>query len=159
MRMKSLGLALTMCGMMCGIMTATAASAQPAAQGSSQDAVPTGKGGWGLPALNVPPILLQKRGKPKPPPPPTANNGINYHNGPVMLGTVNMYYIWYGDWSGNSSAVILVSIASANANAVTTAKNGRRSATSTRAPGRRSRLVSMAPVRCFVESNSQGRRR
>jgi len=29
-------------------------------------------------------------------------NGINYHGGPVMLGTVNVYYIWYGDWSGNS---------------------------------------------------------
>src|ERR1700746_1885149 len=26
-------------------------------------------------------------------------NGINYHNGPV-LHTVNVYYIWYGDWNG-----------------------------------------------------------
>jgi len=103
MRLKSLGLALTMCGILCGIMTATAAS--------GQDAVPTGKGGWGLPASNVPPVLLEKRGKPKPPPPPAANNDINYHNGPVMLGTVNIYYIWYGDWSGNSAVDILSDLA------------------------------------------------
>ena len=25
------------------------------------------------------------------------SNGIDYHGGPVMLGTVNMYYIWYGN--------------------------------------------------------------
>ncbi|HEX5431704.1 MAG TPA: hypothetical protein VFW83_07045 [Bryobacteraceae bacterium] len=28
----------------------------------------------------------------------TSNNGIFYHGGPVMLGTVNVYYIWYGNW-------------------------------------------------------------
>ncbi len=28
-----------------------------------------------------------------------TGNGINYHNGPV-LHTVNVYYIWYGDWNG-----------------------------------------------------------
>jgi hypothetical protein len=25
-------------------------------------------------------------------------NGINYHGGPVMHGTVNVYFIWYGNW-------------------------------------------------------------
>ncbi len=34
----------------------------------------------------------------------TTSNGINYHGGPVMTNTINMYYIWYGDWSGNTSA-------------------------------------------------------
>ncbi len=29
----------------------------------------------------------------------TTGNGIDYHNGPV-LHTVNVYYIWYGDWNG-----------------------------------------------------------
>src|SRR5512143_1253929 len=29
----------------------------------------------------------------------STSNGINYHGGPVMLGTVNVYYIWYGNWS------------------------------------------------------------
>jgi sugar lactone lactonase YvrE len=28
-----------------------------------------------------------------------TGNGINYHNGPV-LHTINVYYIWYGDWNG-----------------------------------------------------------
>lgn len=28
----------------------------------------------------------------------TSTNGIFYHGGPVMLGTVNMYYIYYGAW-------------------------------------------------------------
>ncbi|HET9209507.1 MAG TPA: hypothetical protein VFR03_03880 [Thermoanaerobaculia bacterium] len=99
MRLKSLGLTLTMCG----IMTA-AANAQAVSPGGGHDVVPTGKGGWNLQAAPN----LEKR-KPKPPPPPA--NGINYHNGPVMLGTVNMYYIWYGDWSGNSAVDILSDLA------------------------------------------------
>jgi len=34
----------------------------------------------------------------------TTGNGINYHNGPVMHNGVNIYYIWYGDWSKDSTA-------------------------------------------------------
>ena len=41
----------------------------------------------------------------------TTSNGINYHGGPVMLGTVNVYYIWYGNWSGNSATTILTDFA------------------------------------------------
>jgi hypothetical protein len=40
-----------------------------------------------------------------------TSNGINYHGGPVMLGTVNAYYIWYGNWSGNSATTILTDFA------------------------------------------------
>ena len=36
-----------------------------------------------------------------------GDNGIVYHGGPVMLGAVNVYYIWYGDWSGNTAPTIL----------------------------------------------------
>ncbi len=43
---------------------------------------------------------------------PTRGTGINYHGGPVMLGTVNAYYIWYGNWSGNSATTILTDFAS-----------------------------------------------
>lgn len=32
---------------------------------------------------------------------------ISYHKGPVMLGTTHAYYIWYGNWSGNSATTIL----------------------------------------------------
>src|SRR5512142_949604 len=38
-----------------------------------------------------------------------GTNGISYHGGPVMLGTVNVYYIWYGSWAGNSATSILTS--------------------------------------------------
>jgi hypothetical protein len=29
---------------------------------------------------------------------------IKYHGGPVMLGTTNVYFIWYGDWSTDRAA-------------------------------------------------------
>ena len=28
-----------------------------------------------------------------------TGNGISYHGGPVMRGTVNVYFIWYGEWA------------------------------------------------------------
>jgi len=36
----------------------------------------------------------------------STSNGIFYHGGPVMLGTVNAYFIWYGNWNGNSATTI-----------------------------------------------------
>ena len=41
----------------------------------------------------------------------TKSNGIDYHGGPVMTGTTNVYYIWYGNWSGNSAVSILTDLA------------------------------------------------
>jgi len=41
-----------------------------------------------------------------------STNGINYHGGPVMLGTVNVYYIWYGTWTNNTATTILTTFAS-----------------------------------------------
>ncbi|MFO0761663.1 MAG: hypothetical protein U0359_34795 [Byssovorax sp.] len=38
---------------------------------------------------------------------PKAGNGISFHGGPVMLGTVHLYYIWYGNWAGNTATSIL----------------------------------------------------
>jgi hypothetical protein len=35
---------------------------------------------------------------------PLSTNGISYHGGPVVLGTVNLYYIWYGNWDFSSDA-------------------------------------------------------
>jgi hypothetical protein len=43
---------------------------------------------------------------------PVKGNGINYHGGPVMTGTVSLYYIWYGSWSGNTATTILPDFAS-----------------------------------------------
>ncbi len=39
-------------------------------------------------------------------------SGIYYHGGPIMLGTVRFYYIWYGDWTGNTATTILADFAS-----------------------------------------------
>jgi len=40
------------------------------------------------------------------------SNGINYHGGPVMTSQNAIYYIWYGNWSGNSATTILTDFAS-----------------------------------------------
>jgi hypothetical protein len=37
-------------------------------------------------------------------------NGISYHGGPVMTGTPNIHYIWYGNWSGNTATTLLPSL-------------------------------------------------
>lgn len=55
--------------------------------GDSGDAKPDGKGN-------------KSRNK-------NGGNGIFYHGGPLLLGTTNIYYIWYGNWAGNSASTIL----------------------------------------------------
>ena len=32
----------------------------------------------------------------------TGGNGISYHGGPIITGTTNVYYIWYGNWSADT---------------------------------------------------------
>lgn len=39
-------------------------------------------------------------------------NGITYHGGPVMLGQIKVYYIWYGNWVNNTASTILENLAS-----------------------------------------------
>ena len=67
---------------------------------------------------NSPKVIARSRnnhdGQPFAPPHGNAkpgSNGITYHNGPllgVVGGTpVTAYYIWYGNWSGNSAVTIL----------------------------------------------------
>jgi Phosphate-induced protein 1 conserved region len=67
--------------------------------------VPTGKG-FGVKSNLAPPIVNN---------PSIPQNGIFYHGGPVMGTTStaipNIYYIWYGNWSGNSAISILVNFA------------------------------------------------
>jgi hypothetical protein len=77
---------------------------------SDEELVPTGKG-WGeRPAPGPGPGEGMGQGQPQgnaKPSRPTSGNGIDYHGGPVMTGTKNVYYIWYGNWSGNSATTIL----------------------------------------------------
>jgi hypothetical protein len=75
----------------------------------TRDLAPTGKG-WGenkpsapLAAGQATDALAKAR--------PVKGNGINYHGGPVILGTTNVYYIWYGNWSGNTAPTILTDLA------------------------------------------------
>src|SRR5262245_65287911 len=35
-----------------------------------------------------------------------SGNGINYHGGPVMTGGVNVYYIFYGNWSSGAKSIL-----------------------------------------------------
>jgi hypothetical protein len=65
----------------------------------SHELIPTGKG-YGVEVPGPAPEAVA-RAK------PSGNNGILYHGGPLMLGTTNVYYIWYGNWSGNSAVTIL----------------------------------------------------
>src|SRR5438477_5304857 len=71
------------------------------------DLAPTGKG-WGERAYPAHPNGnangQASRGGPK-------SSGIAYHGGPLMLGTTNVHYIWYGNWSGNSATTILTDLA------------------------------------------------
>jgi hypothetical protein len=67
------------------------------------DLVPSGKG-WGQR-----PVSGMARGTGTT---TKYTNGISYHNGPLILGTTNVYYIWYGNWSGNTAPAILNNLAS-----------------------------------------------
>ena len=85
------------------LMMSTAFAAQVLAPSSDEsDLVPTGPG-WGeraypaSPRVNNPPGQAGK----------TSGSGIFYHGGPLILGTTNTYYIWYGNWSGNTATTIL----------------------------------------------------
>jgi hypothetical protein len=91
MNMKTVGLALGLSGLI-----VASASAQISMGG---EFVPTGKG-WGE-------HHAQGTSNPNGNAKPAAGNGISYHGGPVMLGTVNVYYIWYGNWAGNTATSIL----------------------------------------------------
>ncbi len=56
--------------------------------------VPTGKG-WGETSA-TPPARVGVNGG--------ATSGIDYHGGPVMPGSVNLYFIWYGNFVKGAAA-------------------------------------------------------
>ncbi len=93
-------------GLLC-LVTSTAFGAQVLAPDTDEaDLVPTGKG-WGERAYPAPPRVNAAGHGAKP-----SSNGIFYHGGPVLLGATHAYYIWYGNWSGNSATTILSNLAS-----------------------------------------------
>src|SRR5262249_40410308 len=80
-------------GMAAGLM-AIGSLAHAGSVNPNCELVPTGKG-YG--------VCSTPSGKAK----PVRGNGIYYHGGPLMLGTPNIYFIWYGNWSGNSATTLL----------------------------------------------------
>ena len=94
-RKASLFAAIAVCA-----MSAQAAKVLPAQE--SEDLVPTGKG-WGERA--APGRALSRHAS-------VSSNGISYHGGPLITGGVTVYYIWYGNWNGNTATTILTDWAS-----------------------------------------------
>jgi hypothetical protein len=91
-------------------------------------------------------------------------NGIQYHGGPVMLNTHNIYLIWYGTWSSSSHS-ILTNLAQSiggspyfNINTTYTNSAGTKIANTARLAGEfndnysRGRSLSDAAVRAIVAS-------
>jgi phosphate-induced protein 1 len=92
-------------------VTSTAFAAQALGPDVGEpDLVPTGKG-WGERAYPAPPRMNENANAVGHAKPSSSNNGIFYHGGPLMLGATNVYYIWYGNWSGNSAPAILTNLA------------------------------------------------
>ena len=92
-----------------GLSTSGAFAAQVLGPDTDEgDLVPTGKG-WGERAYPTP--HHNDHANPNGAAGKTTTNGINYHGGPVMLGTTNVYYIWYGNWAGNTATTILTDLA------------------------------------------------
>jgi len=96
-----------------GLFACGAQAAQVLAPDDDEDdLVPTGKG-WGERATPTPGYVTHgNNGNGNAGGKPTRSNAISYHGGPVMLGTVNTYFIWYGNWSGNTATSILADLAS-----------------------------------------------
>jgi hypothetical protein len=97
----------------CLAFIASTAATAGAVRADDDELVPTGKG-WGQrPAPGPGPGegAGQGQGKPQSSKRPSSGNGIDYHGGPVILGTTNVYYIWYGNWGGNTATSILEDLA------------------------------------------------
>ena len=71
----------------------------------SSEMVPNGKG-WGEKQPHGQAQNALQRARPK------RGNGINYHGGPLITSGPNVYYIWYGNWGGNTALTILTDFAS-----------------------------------------------
>lgn len=85
------------------LIAATVATVAVSGEDANKDQKPDGKGDLSRPAQAQRDASTAK---------PSRGNGISYHGGPVMVSTKNVYYIWYGNWSGNTAGSILDTLAS-----------------------------------------------
>lgn len=89
------------------LAASTAFGAQVLAPGDDEDdLVPTGKG-WGERASPTPGYVTHGNAHTGSGATVKGSNGINYHGGPLILGTTSVYFIWYGNWSNNTAQTIL----------------------------------------------------
>ena len=88
MRLSRIALLVSLAAAACG-------GVDNASDARSDDASPSGRG------------VINDAARAK-----SRGSGISYHGGPVMGGTPNIYYIWYGNWAGNSATTILPSFVS-----------------------------------------------
>jgi hypothetical protein len=97
MRISKLALALCIGG----TLFASSAFAGTPRGANSELLGPSGKG-WGVPATEA-------NGNAKPVHGGGGGNGISYHGGPVILGTTNVHFIWYGqsNWPNSTQKSIL----------------------------------------------------
>jgi hypothetical protein len=100
-------------GLLACVLAGCGASGGDDVAGASDDALttidapPNGRGG-GLAFSAADPVA------PTPARPRSGGsrtNGISYHGGPVILGTTRVYYVYYGDFSGNTAPTILEAFA------------------------------------------------
>jgi len=100
---KQIGAAVVACGLLAVSVSATTVrGGAPDEKGNINELAPTGKG-WGE---------NHAKGQAKPGG-GGAGNGIFYHGGPVMVNSAgtDVYYIWYGNWSGNPAVSLLTDFA------------------------------------------------
>ena len=90
--------------MLSAVLAAVGCGGMEADTQDSVDVRPEGKGG-GLASS-----FVSAEAKPTGNAAPGAN-GITNHGGPILTGTKTMYYIWYGNWAGNSATTILTDFA------------------------------------------------
>jgi hypothetical protein len=74
------------------------------ANAQSNDLAPTGKG---IGTVHSAGARSTTVGGPRIDTPDLGQHGIYYHGGPVMTATKNLYFIWYGNWSGDTAQSIL----------------------------------------------------
>jgi hypothetical protein len=82
----------------CGVESESADVGTSEQEVQSPDILPNGKG------IGTTQKFAKGGGSP-------TSSGISYHGGPVMLGTTNVYYIWYGNWANNTATSILPDLA------------------------------------------------
>lgn len=76
------------------------------AAGPSADGMPVLQAGSNSPSQPTAGIEIGPIGE------AATGNGIEYHGGPLMLNPHNVYFIWYGNWTGNSATTVLPSFIS-----------------------------------------------